>query len=154
MWRPTGWTATSVDVNAQGRLLLGGSLGQQLSAIMTMDLTGADPLVVSARQGVEMYEPRWSPDGRAIGYEQRDGPMVTANIGDISVWTIGTDGNDVRQVARYGKAAFVGTSPGFDWSPTGQMAFASGAKVVTLGADGSRTTVQDATGPVAWRPAS
>jgi hypothetical protein len=151
---PAGWTATSVDVNAQGRVVLGGSVDQQLSAIMTMDLTGADPVVVSTRQGVEMYEPRWSPDGRTIGYEQRDGPIVVADIADIGVWTIGADGNDLRQVARYGKSAFVGTSPGFDWSPTGQMAFSSGAKVVTLGADGSPTTVQDATGPVAWRPAS
>ena len=58
----------------------------------------------------------WSPDGRTIAFAKRASslPNSASNLLSKTIWTIGTDGNDERELVS--SSAVTGDTPGA-WSP-------------------------------------
>lgn len=59
--------------------------------------------------GYSCYNPRWKPDGSAIGY-------ITAESGEPQIWEISTDGDRNEQISK-----IEGGITGFEYSPHGNM---------------------------------
>lgn len=148
---PKDWLTMDLDVNADDRAVMVGLLGDA-SAIMTINLDGSDPVVVAQRRDVQMYAPRWSPDGTRIGYEQRDAKPIVVALAPIGAWTMAADGTDRRLIAQYGKAYLAGGgTSGFAWSASGWMAFAAANGQIAVVSPSGDITLQTGHGPLAWR---
>lgn len=152
---PKSWLTMDLDLDASDRAVMAASLGNA-SAVVTIGLDGSRPVVLTRREDVELYSPRWSPDGSRVGYVQRQGKPFVARDRPVSLWTVARDGSDARRVAAYGVAYFAGGGfpGGFAWSRSGWMAFSTGTGPhfsVIVSPTGVVTRVQEGGGPLAWR---
>jgi dipeptidyl aminopeptidase/acylaminoacyl peptidase len=160
---PQDWKVSSVDVNADGLLALQGSDQDYThSMIMTVELTGANPRVVLT-DPTTLYFARWSPDGRTIAFMRRDVPPhpASSTVAAVTVESVDAEGTGRRVLARAGTAAFVGITPGLDWSPEGRLAYVGGQDAPAAQWDqrdfpggGGLSIERWASGPLAWRPGS
>lgn len=152
---PQGWALYSVDVDSHGRVAAAAGVHGQ-SAIVTLDLSGGHPRVVLTDRTSLMFA-RWSPDGSTIGFLRRNAPPATGAAADVSVETVRPDGSSRRVLVRDGTAAFLGVTPGFDWSPRGNIAYVTvhdgEGQVRILSPNGTVRDAIGSVGPLAWRPA-
>jgi dipeptidyl aminopeptidase/acylaminoacyl peptidase len=111
------------------------------SRIVVASPDGAAPLVVAGRDGEAVGQPRWSPDGRRLGF-------VTDRDGWWNVWSVDRSGRDARPVAAEPhEQAEPPWGPGqrsFAWSPDGTaVALVRNedgfGRLVVAGPDGAET---------------
>jgi Tol biopolymer transport system component len=109
--------------------------------------------------------PLWSPDGKTIAFAKRASsrPTSVRNLLSTTIWTIGSDGNDERELVS--SSGVTADTPGA-WSPNGEslafarrtyvdpeQSFKSTTAIHLVAADGSnlRKLVENGSAP-AWSP--
>ncbi len=80
---------------------------KSVSRIWMMPLAGGDPIAMTMKGG-SASSPRWSPDGRSLGF------LAARQEGKTQVWTLNRQGGEAEQLTEVKQGV-----SGFEWSPDG-----------------------------------
>jgi Tol biopolymer transport system component len=114
--------------------------------VVNPDGTGRRKLTTGFDRGFEF--PAWSPDGRKIAFNQ----LAHDERLNGSIYVMNSDGRKLRRVGRSREHA----AP--QWTPAGKVAYASGAQIWVVNADGSgrrrilRAGTKSRDAAFAWSP--
>ncbi len=81
---------------------------ESVSDIYSLPVSGGEAVKITD-SGSSCYNPRWKPDGSAVGY-------ITSSDGEPQLWEITPDGETARQISK-----IEGGITGFEYSPDGKM---------------------------------